>query len=222
MIYCVEDDTGIREIEVYTLNSLGLEAKGFPDAKSFFGELRNRVPELVVLDVMLPDTDGIEVLKRLRSQAGTARVPVIMATARGAEYERISALDIGADDYLTKPFSMMEMAARVKAVLRRSRDVRESVVSAGGIVINNDRHLVSAGGVPVELANKEYELLYTLLSHPNRVYSRDQLLEKIWGTFYDGESRTVDVHIRTLRQKLGSYESVIKTVRGVGYKADIG
>lgn len=220
MIYCVEDDTDIREIETYTLRSLNLQAEGFPDGKSFFEAVERELPELVILDVMLPDMDGVEILRRLRRTARTRSIPVIMATAKGAEYERVGALDAGADDYLTKPFSMMEMAARVRAVLRRTRDDREDVISMGGVELNESRHEVRVGGKAVELTFKEFELLSLLMRHPGRVYSREMLLGKIWNLEYDGENRTVDVHVRNLRQKLGDKCDIIRTVRGLGYKAE--
>lgn len=220
MIYCVEDDTDIREIETYTLRSLNLQAEGFPDGKSFFEAVERELPELVLLDVMLPDMDGVEILRRLRRTACTRSIPVIMATAKGAEYERVGALDAGADDYLTKPFSMMEMAARVRAVLRRTRDDREDVISMGGVELNESRHEVRVGGKAVELTFKEFELLSLLMRHPGRVYSREMLLGKIWNLEYDGENRTVDVHVRNLRQKLGDKCDIIRTVRGLGYKAE--
>ena len=220
MIYCVEDDTDIREIETYTLRSLNLQAEGFPDGKSFFEAVERELPELVLLDVMLPDMDGVEILRRLRRTARTRSIPVIMATAKGAEYERVGALDAGADDYLTKPFSMMEMAARVRAVLRRTRDDREDVISMGGVELNEPRHEVRVGGKAVELTFKEFELLSLLMRHPGRVYSREMLLGKIWNLEYDGENRTVDVHVRNLRQKLGDKCDIIRTVRGLGYKAE--
>ncbi|MDD7021202.1 MAG: response regulator transcription factor [Aeromonadales bacterium] len=220
MIYCVEDDTDIREIETYTLRSLNLQAEGFPDGKSFFEAVERELPELVLLDVMLPDMDGVEILRRLRRTARTRSIPVIMATAKGAEYERVGALDAGADDYLTKPFSMMEMAARVRAVLRRTRDDREDVISMGGVELNESRHEVRVGGKAVELTFKEFELLSLLMRHPGRVYSREMLLGKIWNLEYDGENRTVDVHVRNLRQKLGDKCDIIRTVRGLGYKAE--
>ncbi len=220
MIYCVEDDTDIREIETYTLRSLNLQAEGFPDGKSFFEAVERELPELVILDVMLPDMDGVEILRRLRRTARTRSIPVIMATAKGAEYERVGALDAGADDYLTKPFSMMEMAARVRAVLRRTRDDREAVISMGGVELNESRHEVRVDGKAVELTFKEFELLSLLMRHPGRVYSREMLLGKIWNLEYDGENRTVDVHVRNLRQKLGDKCDIIRTVRGLGYKAE--
>lgn len=220
MIYCVEDDTDIREIELYTLRSMNLEAEGFADGHSFFAALAKEQPDLVILDVMLPDMDGVEILKRLKRSSKTHSIPVIMATARSAEYEKITALDHGADDYLTKPFSMMEMAARVKAVLRRTSDNREEIITIGGLMVNEAMHVVKVQGETIDLTFKEYELLILLIKHQGRVYSREQLLDRIWSTEYDGESRTVDVHVRTLRQKLGEMGYIIRTVRGVGYKVE--
>ncbi|NLK84895.1 MAG: response regulator [Aeromonadales bacterium] len=221
MIYCLEDDADIRELELYTLSSIGFEAKGFADGKSFFESVNKDLPELVVLDVMLPDVSGVDVLKRLKSNPKTAALPVIMATARGAEFEKIKALDLGADDYLTKPFSMMEMVARIKAILRRSKVAEDKgEVKFGPIVINEERHSVTLNGDKLELSLKEFELLLLLVKHPGRVYSRDELLNIIWGIDYDGENRTVDVHIRALRSKLEPEDGIIQTVRGIGYKAD--
>ena len=220
MIYCVEDDTDIREIETYTLRSLNLQAEGFPDGKSFFEAVERELPELVILDVMLPDIDGVEILRRLRRTARTRSIPIIMATAKGAEYERVGALDAGADDYLTKPFSMMEMVARVRAVLRRTRDEREDVITMSGVELNESRHEVRVDGKSIDLTFKEFELLSLLMRHPGRVYSREMLLGKIWNLEYNGENRPVDVHVRNLRQKLGDKCDIIRTVRGLGYKAE--
>lgn len=222
MIYCLEDDADIRELELYTLNSMNFKAEGFADAQSFFQAIAKELPELVVLDVMLPDMSGVDVLKKLRATPKTAKLPVIMATARGAEYEKIKALDLGADDYMTKPFSVMEMVARIKAILRRSNEGSDvkGEVKFGKIVINEVKHSVTADDKKLDLSLKEFELLLLLIKHPGRVYSRDELLNLIWGIDYDGENRTVDVHIRALRSKLGELENVIQTVRGIGYKAD--
>ena len=219
MIWCVEDDGSIRDIEIYTLNSTGFEARGFEDGASFFEALKAGLPELILLDVMLPGMDGVEILTRLKAEVSTRDIPVIMATARGAEYDKVKSLDLGADDYLVKPFGMMEMVSRVKAVLRRSTAggaVR--VLTVGGLTMNLDEHTVTADGARVELTLKEFELLRTFLAHSGMVFTRDQLLTDIWGMDYDGETRTVDVHIRTLRTKLGSSGELIETVRGVGYR----
>ncbi|WP_289170609.1 response regulator transcription factor [uncultured Parasutterella sp.] len=219
MIYCVEDDTDIREIEQYTLQSMKMETQVFADGTSFFAAVEKRVPDLVVLDIMLPDMSGIDILKRLRTGSRTRHVPVIMATAKGTEYERVSALDMGADDYLTKPFSLMEMVARINAVLRRCQgNMPTEEITFGSLSLDEASHEVKIDGKLIDLTLKEYELLHLMLKRQGRVFTRDQLLDHIWGTDYDGENRTVDVHIRTLRQKLGEMEYIIKTVRGVGYK----
>ena len=219
MIWCVEDDSGIREIEVYTLNSTGFEARGFADGGSFRAALETELPELVLLDVMLPGEDGVSLLRFLRQTPRTRDVPVIMATARGMEYDKIQSLDLGADDYLVKPFGMMEMVSRVKAVLRRCAPAQqERCLSGGGVTLDPDRHIVTAAGERVSLTYKEFELLRLFLSHPGMAFTRDQLFNDVWGADYVGESRTVDMHIRTLRQKLGACGGCIATVRGVGYR----
>ena len=221
MIYCVEDDAAIRDIEVYALRSTGLEAEGCESGAALFAALKKAPAELVILDVMLPGEDGLEILKKLRLGAATRNLPVIMATARGEEYDKITGLDSGADDYLVKPFGMMEMISRVRAVLRRARPERSrSALSLGGVTIDPESRRVTANGQEVALTLKEFELLYTLMSSPGVVFTRDRLLSEIWGTDYDGETRTVDVHVRTLRQKLGEAGSVICTVRGVGYRTE--
>ena len=202
---------------LYTLNAAGFEAQGFPDGTSFLDALRDRTPELVLLDIMLPGEDGISILKRLRSDGN--QVPVIMATAKGTEYDKVIGLDLGADDYLAKPFGMMEMVSRVKAVLRRvSKSAREEVLSGCGIQMDTKQHMVMADGTRAELTFKEYELLRKFMENPGRVFTRDQLLTSIWGEAYMGETRTVDVHIGTLRTKLGRCGGCIETVRGVGYR----
>ena len=218
MIYCVEDDASIREIVIYTLKSTGFAAKGFETAADFFAALRNEKPDLILLDIMLPDEDGTQVLKKLKKDPVTRDIPVIMASAKGTEYDKVQGLDTGADDYLAKPFGMMEMVSRIRAVLRRVNSSSEQVVENSGIRMDASRHEVLVDGEPVVLTLKEYDLLYLLLSHPGIVYTRDQLLNHIWGTEYDGETRTVDVHVRTLRQKLGNAGRHIDTVRGVGYR----
>uniref|UniRef100_UPI0040253EA3 winged helix-turn-helix domain-containing protein n=1 Tax=Candidatus Scatomorpha intestinigallinarum TaxID=2840923 RepID=UPI0040253EA3 len=221
MIYCVEDDAAIRDIEVYALRSTGFEAEGCESGAALFAALKKAPAELVILDVMLPGEDGLEILKKLRLGAATRNLPVIMATARGEEYDKITGLDSGADDYLVKPFGMMEMISRVRAVLRRARPERSrSALSLGGVTIDPESRRVTANGQEAALTLKEFELLYTLMSSPGVVFTRDRLLSEIWGTDYDGETRTVDVHVRTLRQKLGEAGSVICTVRGVGYRTE--
>ncbi len=221
MIYCVEDDSSIRELVVYTLESTGFHARGFEEGQSFKEALAQEVPELVLLDIMLPGEDGMEILRWMKSNEKTRGVPVIMVTAKGAEYDKVMGLDAGADDYVTKPFGMMELVSRIKAVLRRSgqgESAKTHVLSLGGIEMNTDKHEVLAGGEVVQLTLKEYQLLKRLMRNPNIVQTRDQLLEDIWGYDFDGETRTVDVHVRTLRQKLGAYGDRIETVRGVGYR----
>ena len=221
MIYCVEDDAAIRDIEVYALRSTGFEAEGCESGAALFAALKKAPAELVILDVMLPGEDGLEILKKLRLGAATRNPPVIMATARGEDYDTITGLDSGADDYLVKPFGMMEMISRVRAVLRRARPERSrSALSLGGVTIDPESRRVTANGQEAALTLKEFELLYTLMSRPGVVFTRDRLLSEIWGTDYDGETRTVDVHIRTLRQKLGDAGAAIGTVRGVGYRME--
>lgn len=226
MIFCVEDDANIRKLVVYTLESTGFEAKGFEDGKGFFEEISKskELPDLVLLDIMLPGMDGMEILTRLKNDLRTKEVPVIMATAKGAEYDKVQGLDAGADDYITKPFGMLELVSRVKAVLRRSQkhsEVSKNVIEAKGISIDLKKHEVKAGGEVITLTLKEYELLKRLLQNPNIVLTRDNLLGEIWGYDFDGETRTVDVHVRTLRQKLGEYGDRIETVRGVGYRVSV-
>ena len=218
MIWCVEDDASIRDIEVYALNSTGLAAEGFADGAAFWQALQRTQPELVVLDVMLPEIDGIELLRRMKADAALREIPVIMATAKGAEYDKIQGLDLGADDYLAKPFGVMELVSRVKAVLRRCRPQPVAVLRCGGLVLDEQEHTVTADGVRVVLTYKEYQLLRLFLSHPGTAFTRDQLMEQVWGMDFYGESRTVDMHIRTLRQKLGVYGEHIETVRSVGYR----
>ena len=221
MIYCVEDDDNIRELMVYALRASGYEAEGFGDGQSFFGALEKRMPDLITLDVMLPGMDGVEILKKLRRSAVTERIPVIMASAKGTEYDKVMGLDLGADDYMVKPFSMMEMVSRIRAVLRRAAPVEKTaLLRLGKLEMDPDSHTVVSCGQRVELTYKEFELLRVFLRHPGRVYSRDQLLEKIWGSDYLGETRTVDVHIGTLRTKLGGCGDYIRTVRGVGYRLE--
>lgn len=218
MIWCVEDDASIRDIEVYTLSSTGFDARGFADGVSFWSALQTEKPDLVVLDVMLPGVDGIELLQRMKASAELRTIPVVMATAKGAEYDKILGLDLGADDYLTKPFGVMELVSRVKAVLRRCRPVQQQVLRCGGLAVDTKEHTVTADGVRVELTYKEFQLLRLFLSHMGTAFTRDQLMEQVWGMDFCGESRTIDMHIRTLRQKLGAYGEHIETVRSVGYR----
>lgn len=219
MIFCVEDDISIRELMVYTLKASGFEAEGFSDGKSFFEAISKKKPQLIMLDIMLPEMDGIEILKRLKAKSSTANIPVIMATAKGTEYDKVKGLDLGADDYLVKPFGMMEMISRVKAVLRRTR-VEEPVETlvVGELELNMSEHVVISCGEKIKLTLKEYEILKLFMKHLGRVYSREQLLQKIWESDYVGETRTVDVHIGTLRTKLGKCGEYIETIRGVGYR----
>ena len=221
MIFCVEDDTSSRELMIYTLNSAGFDAKGFPESTEFWKALETETPELIMLDIMLPGEDGIEILKKLRSKAVTKDIPVIMATAKGTEYDKVIGLDTGADDYLVKPFGMMEMISHIKAVLRRTAPkMSKNILSTGKLLVNPDEHSVFANGEKVMLTLKEFELLRIFMENPGRVFSRDILLEKIWGTEFYGETRTVDVHIGTLRTKLGECGEYIETVRGVGYRME--
>ena len=221
MIFCVEDDTSSRELMIYTLNSAGFDAKGFPESTELWKALETETPEIIMLDIMLPGEDGIEILKKLRSKAATKDIPVIMATAKGTEYDKVIGLDTGADDYLVKPFGMMEMISHIKAVLRRTAPkTAKSVLSTGKLSVNLDEHSVFANGEKVVLTLKEFELLRIFIENPGRVFSRDMLLEKIWGTEFYGETRTVDVHIGTLRTKLGECGEYIETVRGVGYRME--
>jgi len=221
VIFCVEDDRAIRELMIYTLNAAGLEAKGFGDGNEFFHALESQVPQLVMLDIMLPGEDGVSILKKLRSNAATAGIPVIMATAKGTEYDKVLGLDSGADDYLTKPFGMMEMVSRVKAVLRRTQPKSgPEILRMGGLALNTGEHTVLVNGGRVQVTLKEYELLKLFLERPGMAFTRDQLLQSVWGEEFSGETRTVDVHINTLRGKLGACGGYIKTVRGVGYRLE--
>ena len=221
MIWCVEDDPSIREIEVYVLNNTGLEACGFEDGNIFWETLQEKQPDLILMDVMLPGIDGVELLTRIKGSERFRDIPVIMATAKGTEYDKVQSLDLGADDYLVKPFGMMEMVSRVKAVLRRCQRGRDSRLrQLDELVVNLDEHTVTIAGERVTLTYKEYELLKLFLSQPGVAFTREQLLQKVWNTDYVAESRTVDMHIRTLRQKLGSYGNIIETVRNVGYRLE--
>lgn len=219
MIYIVEDDDAIRELEQYALQSNGYEVASFASSEPFWQAMRTEAPELVILDVMLPGEDGVEILKRLKAAPATCDIPVIMATAKGMEYDRVQSLDLGADDYLTKPFGMMEMVSRVRAVLRRCHaDDKPQILRQGGLSVDPTARTVTAGGAPVTLTYKEFELLCLFLQNPGTVFTRDRLFSEVWGESFVGETRTVDMHIRTLRQKLGTYGDRIETVRGVGYK----
>lgn len=219
MIWCVEDDSSIRDIEVYALKSVGFEALGFEDGDSFLTALKSEIPDLVILDVMLPKKDGIELLKYMKNTSDYADIPVIMATAKGAEFDKVQGLDLGADDYLVKPFGMMEMVSRVKAVLRRCTPKNENVViKMGGITLNAAERTVTIDGEIISLTYKEFELLSLFMKNSGRVFTREILYNGIWGSDFIGETRTVDMHIRTLRQKLGEYGKMIETVRNVGYK----
>lgn len=227
MIWCVDDDSTIRDIEVYTLQSTGFEAEGFADGQSMLAELSSRRPDLIILDIMLPGEDGVEVLKKIRKTPATKNIPVIMATAKGTEMDKIKSLDTGADDYLVKPFGMMEMVSRVKAVLRRCTQElqsveKEDVITLEGIVLNVSQHIVTVQGERIALTLKEFEILRLFMQSPGKVFSRDALLSKVWGIDYMGETRTVDMHIKTLRQKLGEKGSIIRTVIGVGYRLEVG
>lgn len=223
MIFCVEDDAGIRDLMIYTLNASGFRAVGFENSREFYAALADDTPELIMLDIMLPGEDGISILKRLKADARTADIPVIMATAKGNEYDKVIGLDLGADDYLAKPFGMMEMASRVRAVLRRSGRAAEKqqLIRVGGLEMNLGEHIVTADGIRIQLTLKEFELLHTFMTSPGRAFTRKQLLSSVWSEDFLGETRTVDVHVGTLRQKLGSCGKYIRTVRGVGYKLEV-
>lgn len=221
MIWCVEDDPSIRDIEVYALTSTGLEARGFEDGSTFWDALQKKQPDLVLLDVMLPGVDGLELLTRLKASERFRDLPVIMATAKGSESDKVCALDMGADDYLTKPFGMMEMVSRVKAVLRRVYPKQgDGLLQMGDLVLNLKEHRVFLAGETIQLTAKEFDLLKLLLSHPGEVFNREQLRQKVWNADNSSQTRTVDMHIRTLRQKLGEYGRMIETVRGVGYRME--
>lgn len=224
MIWCVEDDASIRDIEVYALQSTGFQARGFEDGSAFWKALRDEEekPQLVVVDVMLPGIDGVELLRRMRNEPALERIPVVMATAKGTEYDKIQGLDLGADYYLTKPFGVMELVSCVKAVLRRCQSQRaEHQLTAGDIKMDLDEHTVAVGGQRIALTYKEFELLRLFLTYPGTAFTRDQLMETVWGMDYCGETRTVDMHIRTLRQKLGHCGEMIQTVRNVGYRLEV-
>ena len=222
MIYLLEDDSGIRSFVTYALNNSGLETESFELPSEFWSAMNEKIPELILLDIMLPEEDGLSILKKIRSDDKTARLPVIMLTAKDTEYDKVQGLDSGADDYVSKPFGIMELLSRIKALLRRTSGNNSENISlaAGDICIYPSKHEVLADGVKISLTLKEYELLLWLVKNKDEVYSRDTLLQKIWGYDFSGESRTVDVHVRTLRSKLGKSGDVIKTIRGVGYKAE--
>ena len=208
MIYIVEDDRNIQEIEIFALKNSGYQAVGFETAKEFYGALSEKLPELILLDIMLPDEDGLSILKRLRTRADTQKIPVILVTAKSTEIDKVKGLDGGADDYIAKPFGVMEMIARVKALLRRSGGAEESLMTCGNVTLD------------IELTYKEFELLKLLMKNHGIVISRDVIMERVWDSSFEGESRTIDVHVRTLRQKLGDGGALIKTIRNVGYMAE--
>lgn len=220
MIWCVEDDGAIRDIELYALRSTGFEARGFDDGLAFWNALQTDRPELVVLDVMLPSMDGVELLRKIRGDSRLADLPVIMATARGAEYDKIQSLDLGADDYVVKPFGVMELVSRIRAVLRRSGGGSRKPLRLKELTLDPDEHTVTLSGQRLQLTYKEYELLRLFLSHPGTAFTREQLFSQVWGENFLGETRTLDMHIRTLRQKLGAYGRYIETVRNVGYRLE--
>lgn len=218
MIYIVEDDENIREIEMFALKNAGYEVQGFDCASAFYAKLKEKVPAMVLLDIMLPDEDGLSIVKKLRFTAETRKLPIIMATAKTTELDKVKGLDIGADDYITKPFGVMELISRVKALMRRSRGMEEErMIKLGPIFMDDEKRAVYVDDCPCELTYKEYELLKLLLLNAGIVASRDMILDRVWGTDFEGESRTLDMHIKTLRQKLGSAGAMIKTVRNVGY-----
>lgn len=221
MIFCVEDDRGIRELMTYTLSASGYEALGLKDGKELDEALKNTKPDLITLDIMLPNEDGISILKRLKNDERYHDIPIIMASAKGEEYDKVIGLDLGADDYLAKPFGMMEMVSRIKAVLRRSEATsKKQELRNGPIYLNNIKHIVIVDGKEIELTLKEYELLLLFMNNIGIVFTREHLLASIWDSNFVGESRTIDVHVGTLRNKLGKYGACIKTLRGVGYKME--
>lgn len=217
LIYVVEDDKNIREIETFALKNTGHEIKDFECAKDFFLELSLKKPDIILLDIMLPDEDGLDIVRKLRSNVETKNIPVIFVTAKTSEIDKVKGLDIGADDYMTKPFGVMELISRVKALLRRSNKSEEKLLHIGSVCLDKEKHMVTVDETPCELTYKEYELLKLLMNNAGIVTPRDSILEKIWGTDFEGESRTLDMHIKTLRQKLKDAGSMIKTVRNVGY-----
>ena len=222
MIWCVEDDASIQDIELYALQNTGFEVRGFEDADALQAALADAQPDLILLDIMLPGKDGVSLLRQLRSSPATSRLPIIMATARSTEFDKVQSLDLGADDYLVKPFGMMEMVSRVRAVLRRSQGHEaHHILQVGELILNPDQHTVTLSGKRISLTFKEYELLKLFLSNPGAVFTREQLFAAVWGDGYIGESRTVDMHIRTLRQKITPCDAMIQTVRGVGYRFEV-
>lgn len=220
MIYIVEDDRNIQEIELFALKNSGYQATGFETAKEFYKALNEKLPELILLDIMLPDEDGLSILKRLRSRADTQKIPVILVTAKTSEIDKVKGLDGGADDYIAKPFGVMEMIARVKALLRRSGGMEESLLTCGNVMLDGEKRMVYVDGKSIELTYKEFELLKLLMKNHGIVISRDVIMERVWDSSFEGESRTIDVHVRTLRQKLGDGGALIKTIRNVGYMVD--
>ena len=220
MIYIVEDDRNIQEIELFALKNSGYQATGFETAKEFYKALNEKLPELILLDIMLPDEDGLSILKRLRSRADTQKIPVILVTAKTSEIDKVKGLDGGADDYIAKPFGVMEMIARVKALLRRSGGMEENMLTCGNVTLDGEKRMVYVDGKSIELTYKEFELLKLLMKNHGIVISRDVIMERVWDSSFEGESRTIDVHVRTLRQKLGDGGSIIKTIRNVGYMVD--
>lgn len=220
LIYCLEDDDGIRNLILYTLGASGIESRGFAESRAFWEAMDRTAPQLILLDIMLPGEDGIQVLNKLRADPATAHIPVIMTTAKGTEFDKVTGLDHGADDYLVKPFGMMEMISRIKAVLRRTAPKEEEVLRMGSLALNTREHTVTVDGGRVQLTLKEYELLRLLMAHPGQAFDRETLLRQIWDTDYTGETRTVDVHIRSLRAKLGQAADCIETIRGVGYRLE--
>lgn len=222
MIWCIEDDESIRDIEMYTLKQTGFETRGFANGEEFFKAVQVEKPDLILLDIMLPGMDGVEILKKIRDGADTHKIPVIMVTAKGQEYDKVQSLDLGADDYLVKPFGMMEMVSRIKAVLRRAAPTEiQHILRAGGLEINLDDRTVFVDGKRVQLTFKEFEVLRLFMTNPGNAFTREQLFASVWGDDYVGESRTVDVHIQTLRSKLGPYGSMIETIRNVGYRMEV-
>ena len=220
MIYIVEDDRNIQEIEIFALKNSGYQAVGFETAKEIYGALSEKLPELILMDIMLPDEDGLSILKRLRTRADTQKIPVILVTAKSTEIDKVKGLDGGADDYIAKPFGVMEMIARVKALLRRSGGAEESLMTCGNVTLDSEKRMVYVDGKAIELTYKEFELLKLLMKNHGIVISRDVIMERVWDSSFEGESRTIDVHVRTLRQKLGDGGALIKTIRNVGYMAE--